>query len=77
MFVGCVAGIIIPAIGAEPSQPAPKVISRGEAAGTYQAFTDICRLNNGDLLCVFYAGYGHISLPKDGWQKGGRICMVR
>jgi sialidase-1 len=57
--------------------PAPKVISRGEAAGTYQAFTDICRLNNGDLLCVFYAGYGHISLPKEGWPKGGRICMVR
>ncbi len=57
--------------------PAPKVISRGDAAGTYQAFTDICRLVNGDLLCVFYAGYGHVSLPKDGWLKGGRICMVR
>lgn len=57
--------------------PAPKVISRGEAAGTYQAFTDICRLINGDLMCVFYAGYGHVSLPKDGWPKGGRICSVR
>jgi sialidase-1 len=29
------------------------------------------------LLCVFYAGYGHISLPKADWPKGGRICMVR
>src|SRR5947209_7762619 len=55
----------------------PKVISRGEAAGTYQAFPDICRLTNGELLCVFYAGYQHISLPKDAWQKGGRIGMVR
>jgi hypothetical protein len=63
---------------AEPSAiPAPKIISRGEAAGTYQAFTDVCRLKNGDLLCVFYAGYGHVSLPKAGWPKGGRICMVR
>ena len=57
--------------------PAPKVISRSESAGTYQAFTDLCRLRNGDLLCVFYAGYGHVSLPKDGWPKGGRICLVR
>ncbi len=56
---------------------APKVISRGEQAGTYQAFPDACRLKNGDLLCVFYAGYGHISLPRDDFPKGGRICSVR
>ncbi len=53
------------------------IISRGEAAGIYQAFTDVCRLKDGDLLCVFYAGYGHVSLPKEGWPKGGRICYVR
>lgn len=57
--------------------PPPKIISRGEAAGTYQAFTDVCRLKNGDLLCVFYGGYGHVSLPKEGWPKGGRVCLVR
>lgn len=57
--------------------PPPKIISRGVEAGTYQAFTDICRLKNDDLLCVFYAGYGHVSLPKESWPKGGRICMVR
>jgi len=61
---------------AEESPPY-KVISRGEAAGPYQAFPDVCRLANGDLLCVFYAGYGHVSLPNDEWPKGGRICMVR
>ncbi len=60
-----------------PSPPKPKIISRGEASGTYQAFPDVCRLQNGDLLCVFYAGYGHISLPKDGWPRGGRVSMVR
>ena len=53
------------------------VISRGEAAGTYQAFTDICRLTNGELFCVFYGGYGHVSLPRADCPKGGRICMVR
>ena len=54
-----------------------KVISRGEAAGSYQAFTDITRLKNRDLLCVFYAGYGHVSLPRPDCPKGGRICCVR
>lgn len=65
---------------AEPTTaevPQPKIISKGEAAGTYQAFPDVCRAGNGDLLCVFYAGYGHVSFPKEGWPKGGRICSVR
>src|SRR6185295_4244125 len=50
---------------------------RGEAAYTYQAFPDACRLKNGDILCVFYAGYGHVSMEADDFPKGGRICMVR
>ena len=54
-----------------------KIISRGPAAGTYQAFTDLCRLKNGDLFCVFYAGYGHVSLPRNDCPRGGRICGVR
>lgn len=65
------------AAGASPPPPPPRVISRGDAAGPYQAFTDICRLPNGDLLCVFYAGYGHVSLPRPDWPNGGRICAVR
>jgi len=55
----------------------PKVISKGPLAGTYQAFPDICRLQNGDLLAVFYAGYTHVSLFNPDWPKAGRICMVR
>lgn len=56
---------------------APFVISRGAAAGSYQAFPDVCRLANGDLLCVFYGGYGHVSLPREDWPRGGRVCSVR
>lgn len=58
-------------------EPPYKVISRGGAAGPYQAFPDACRLANGDLLAVFYDGYGHVSLPNDDLPKGGRIGMVR
>lgn len=58
-----------------PSQP--MVISRGGDAGPYQAFPDACRLPDGSIACVFYAGYGHVSLPKPGWPDGGRICLVR
>jgi sialidase-1 len=61
----------------KPLPAAHKVISRGEAAGSYQAFPDVCRLKNGDLLCVFYGGYGHVSLPRADWPRGGRVCMVR
>lgn len=58
-------------------KPPFQVISRGEAAGPYQAFPDACRLQNGDIVAVFYAGYGHVSLPTADWPKGGRICLVR
>ena len=60
-----------------PVAPGPRVISRGAAAGSYQAFPDVCRLANGDLICVFYAGYDHVSLPRPDWPRGGRICAVR
>jgi len=53
------------------------VISKGGEAGPYQAFPDAARLSNGEIVTVFYSGYGHVSLPKPGWEKGGRICMVR
>lgn len=58
-------------------EPLYRVISRGAAAGTYQAFPAVCRLRNGDLLCCFYAGYTHVSLPNAQYPKGGRICTVR
>ena len=36
----------------------------------YYAFPSVCRLANGDLLCVFYCGTGHIS-------PNGKIVMAR
>ncbi len=42
-------------------------------AGAYEAFPDVCRLSDGRLMCVFYAGYGHIALPNEQLPKGGRI----
>lgn len=57
--------------------PSIQRISRGAAAGKYQAFPDVCRLPNGDLFCVFYAGYGHVSFPNKDWPLGGRICSIQ
>lgn len=54
-----------------------QIVCSGKAAGGYAAFPDICRLQNGDLYCVFYSGYGHVSTPNDKWPKGGRIMAVR
>lgn len=42
-------------------------------AGGYEAFPDICRLQDGKLICVFYAGYGHVALPSEQLPRGGRI----
>jgi hypothetical protein len=55
----------------------PIVISRNDSTYTYSAFPDACRLSNGDIVCVYYNGYGHVSLAADDFPLGGRICMVR
>jgi len=52
------------------------IVCSGEAAGGYAAFPDICRLPGGELLCVFYSGYAHVSEPNAQWPRGGRV-MVR
>lgn len=46
-------------------------------AGAYEAFPDVCLTEDGELLCVFYAGYGHVAFPNDDLPRGGRVCMVR
>jgi len=45
--------------------------------GDYEAFPDVTRAKNGDIIVVFYAGYGHVSNPTPALPKGGRVCMVR
>ena len=54
-----------------------QIVCSGEAAGGYAAFPDVCRLRNGDLYCVFYSGYGHVSTPNAKWPRGGRVMAVR
>jgi sialidase-1 len=54
-----------------------QIVCTGESAGGYAAFPDVCRSRNGDLFCVFYSGYGHVSTPSQEWPKGGRIMAVR
>jgi len=54
-----------------------QVICKDAGAGGYEAFPDVVRLPDGDILCVFYAGYGHVSHPTDELPNGARICSVR
>jgi hypothetical protein len=75
--MGLLLGIGPQQLATATEPPKYAVISRGKAAGPYQAFSDACRLPNGDLACVFYCGYGHVSLPNPEWPRGGRICLVR
>jgi hypothetical protein len=43
-------------------------------AGAYEAFPDVCRLADGRLMCVFYAGYQHVSIPNGEHPKGGCVA---
>jgi len=67
----------------EPNAPAivpPRhyqIVASGKSAGGYAAFPDLCRTKTGDLLCVFYAGCGHVSIPNKDWPRGGRVMAVR
>lgn len=67
----------------EPSKPRAefvvpppmfRYVCEDAAAGGYEAFPDVCRLSDGRLMAVFYAGYGHVALPNAQLPKGGRIC---
>jgi hypothetical protein len=53
--------------------PAYAYVCEDAGAGGYEAFPDVCRLSDGRLMCVFYAGYGHIALPNEKLPRGGRI----
>jgi hypothetical protein len=51
----------------------PVMVCTDAGAGAYEAFPDVCRLADGRLFCVFYAGYGHVALPNERLPKGGRL----
>jgi hypothetical protein len=71
--VVCVTFLLAPSLSVAEHQ----IVCSGQAAGGYAAFPDLCRLKNGDLFCVFYSGYGHVSLPNAALPRGGRIMAVR
>lgn len=48
-------------------------VVRDAGAGGYEAFPDICRLHDGRLMAVFYAGYGHVAMPNEQLPLGGRV----
>jgi hypothetical protein len=72
--LACAASVLL---SQAPAGFAQQIVCSGEAAGGYAAFPDLCRLPNGDLYCVCYSGYGHVSDPSATWSKGGRIVAVR
>ncbi|MCX7427915.1 MAG: exo-alpha-sialidase [Planctomycetia bacterium] len=60
---------------AEFKTPPPTFVHvcQDAGAGGYEAFPDVCRLSDGRLMAVFYAGYGHVALPNEQLPKGGRV----
>lgn len=49
-------------------------VCQDAGAGGYEAFPDVCRLQDGRLMAVFYAGWEHVSLPTEAQPAGGRIA---
>lgn len=68
------------AVTAQEEAPRPLIagkefvyVCRDAGAGAYEAFPDVCRLADGRLFAVFYAGYGHVALPNESLPRGGRV----
>jgi hypothetical protein len=62
--------------GAEVGRKTRDITSRG-AWGDYEGFPGVCRLADGDLIVVFYAGTSHMGYPHPSTPKNGRICFMR
>lgn len=69
----CVVSMPLELYAEPPDRPPFVYICRDAGAGAYEAFPDVCRLADGRLMCVFYAGYGHVALPNEQLPRGGRI----
>ena len=69
-------GILAATLAGAPADAPPlwRYVCEDAGAGAYEAFPDVCRLSDGRLMAVFYAGYGHVSMPNERLPKGGRIC---
>ncbi len=54
----------------------PVVVCGDGGAGGYEAFPDVCRLADGRLMVVFYAGDRHVSTQNERLPRGGRLCLT-
>lgn len=54
-------------------QPGFVIVCEDAGGGGYEAFPDVCRLKDGRLMCVFYAGDSHVTLPSEKLPMGGQI----
>lgn len=50
-------------------------VCQDAGAGAYEAFPDVCRMADGRLMSVFYAGWEHVSLPRPENPNGGRVSV--
>ncbi len=62
--------------GVDINRKVRTITTRGEW-GDYEGFPGVCRLANGDLLAVFYAGHDHMDWPRPDLPRRGRICVMR
>ena len=78
-------GIVVglpPALGTVEGQtnwspPHYKVIVTDGGCGGFEAWPDVKRLDDGELLVAFYAGYAHGSPPTDRLPNSGKMALVR
>lgn len=68
--------LALPALAGAAKQPPPVTVVADAGAGGYEAFPDVARLPDGRVMCVFYAGYDHVSPPTAALPAGGRIASV-
>lgn len=73
LFAPCASGEEPTPEAATKESPSFVYVCQDAGAGGYEAFPDVCRLSDGRLMAVFYAGYGHVALPNEQLPKGGRI----
>ena len=67
------------AVGQGQSGPGPDdfvYVCKDAGAGGCEAFPDVCRLRDGRRMAVFYAGYGHVSLPNEQHPRGAPEIQV-
>jgi hypothetical protein len=75
IFTVVTAAYVFDAAALEPDRHFVYVCRDGGNGG-YEAFPDVCRIADGRLMCVFYDGWKHVSLPGDAHPGGGRVSAV-